>query len=234
MTAKYTLTAAAAVLLLVPATLRAGGLPRLCLPVDGVTADNAGACARRLADALGSRAEKVELRENTKQWYAMFQFNGEPVTLGELDVGLKGSPFTIPREHLRLFGHVMLEVQIGESSVPKLLADLKAVKHLTVSESKREGSVQYVTVAMPYPRYSGGETADFGKLPFEKEQFGAVAFDDAPKVDPPAAARDLPTYDSLRAAVEKHGGTLKGIRWNCWACRVLGGVAVPISPQKRE
>jgi hypothetical protein len=204
------------------------------VPVGGVTAENSGACARRLADALGSRAQKVELRENGKQWYAMFQFNCEHVTLGELDAALKESPFTIPRDHLRLFGHVVLEVEIRDASVPKLLDGLKAVKHLTVSESKREAGVQYLTVAMPYPRYSGGETADFGKLPFEKELFGAVAFDDAPRADPPVAARDLPTYDGLRTVVEKHGGTLKGVRWKCWGCRVLGGVAVANSLEKRE
>jgi hypothetical protein len=90
-----------------------------------------------------------------------------------------------------------------------------------------------VTIAMPYPPYFGRETADFGNLPFEKEQFGAVAFDDAPAADPPVAARDLPTYEGLRAVVEKHSGTLKGIRWKCWGCRVLGGVAVADALEKR-
>jgi hypothetical protein len=234
MSAKLSLSAVAAALLLSPAPLLAGGPPRLCLPVNGVTAATADACGKRLADALGERAGKVELRESGKQWYATFHFNCEQVTLGELDAALKGSPFSIPRDNLRLFGHVVLEVKIGEAPVPQLLSDLKAVKHLAVEESRRDKGVLYVTVAMPYPRHTGGETADFGKRPVEKELFGSVAFDGSPRVDPPAAARDLPTYDGLRAVVEKHNGSLGGVRWKCWGCRVLGGVAVAETDARRE
>ena len=93
MSTKYSLSAVAAFLLLLPAPLLAGGLPRMCLPVNGVTADNANTCAKRIADALGKRAERVELRENEKQWYAMFHFNCEQVTLAELDTAFKDSPY---------------------------------------------------------------------------------------------------------------------------------------------
>ena len=226
MCSQFTLTAVAA-LLLSPAALLAGGPPRLCLPVSGVTAENAPACAKRLADALGDRVVgKVELRENDKQWYAMFQFNCERVTLTELDRALADSPFSVARDKLRLFGHVMLEVRIDEASEQKLLADLKAVKHLTIEKSERGKCTFFVTAVMPYPKYFGRDTAEFGKTPVKDERFGAEPSDFAPRPATPATARDLPSYDALRAVVEKHGGELNGIRWECWGCRVLGGVAV--------
>ena len=225
---------AVAVLLLLPAPLLAGGLPLLCVPVDGVTADNADAFAKRLADALGKRAEKCEMRENDKQWYAMFRFNCEHVTLNELDAALKDSPFSIPRDKLRLFGHVMLEVDIADGATQKLLTDLKAIKLVTVEESKREKGTLLVTVVMPYSKHFGRDTEDFGKASFAKELFGTEQSDFGPKANPPATARDLPSYDALRAAVEKNKGSLKGIHWQCWACRVLGGVAVPDTAKPRE
>jgi hypothetical protein len=227
MCAKYSLTAVAAILLLSPAPLLAGGLPRLCLPVDGVTTENAKDCAKLLADALGKQTEQFEVLQNDKQWYATFRYNREPVTLSELDAALKGSPFSIPREKLHLFGHVMLEVEIGEVAEQKLLTDLKAVKHLKFEESKRDKGTLFVIVVMPYSKYFGRDTDDFGKVSFGKELFGTEQSDFGPKANPPATARDLPSYAALRAVVEKNQGSLKGIRWNGWACRVLGGVAAP-------
>jgi hypothetical protein len=221
------LTAVVAALLLSPAALLAGGPPRLCLPVNGVTADNANVCAKRLADALGDRVVgKVELRENDKQWYAMFHFNCERVALAELDAALKGSPFSIARDNLRFFGHVMLEVRIDEASEQQLLSDLKAVKHLTVEKSERGKCTFFVTVVMPYPKYFGRDTAEFGKTPVKDERFGAEPNDFAPRTTTPATASDLPSYDAFRTVVEKHKGSLSGVRWECWGCRVLGGVAV--------
>jgi hypothetical protein len=227
MCGKLTLSVVAAALLMSPAPLLAGGLPRLCLPVNGVTADNAKACAKRIADATGIKAEKVELLENNKQWYALVSVNCEQVALSELDNALKGSPFSIPRDNLRLFGQVVLEVEIGTAREQQLLSDLKTVKHLTIGDTKRDKGVLFVMVAMPFPPHMGAETADFGKVSFEKELFGAVASDFGPKSDPPATARDLPAYDGLRAIIEKHKGALKGIRWKCLGCHVQGGVAVP-------
>ena len=89
-----------------------GGPPRLCLPVDGVTSATANQCADRIAQALGERAVgKVVVRENDKQWYVLFHYDAKRVTLAELDQALKGSAFSIPRDKLRLFGHVMLEIK---------------------------------------------------------------------------------------------------------------------------
>jgi hypothetical protein len=235
MNTKLILPAVTAVLLSA-APLLAGGLPRLCLPVDGVTADNADTCAKRLADAL--RLEKgvegVVLRENGKRWYAIIHYNRDQLILAELDTALKGSPFSIPRDNLRLFGHVMLEVEVGEAAERNLLSDLKAVKHVTVEEVKRDRGVLYVTAVMPYSRYFGVEMDEFGKQPFEKELFGTAQSDFGPKANPPATARDLPTYGGLRAVVERHDGNLKGVRWKAWGCRVLGGVTAPDPAGKRE
>jgi hypothetical protein len=225
MCARYSLTAVA-VLLLSSSPLLAGGLPRLCLPVDGVTTDNAKDCAKLLADALGKQTEQFEVFQNDKQWYATFRFNREPVTLSELDAALKGSPFSIPRDKLHLFGHVTLEVDIAEASTQKLLTDLKAMKLVTVEKSKRDKGVLYVTVVMPYSNHFGGRIEEFGKVSFAKERFGAEPNDFGPRADPPATPRDLPSYAALRAVAEKHKGTLNGIRWECWGCRALGGVAV--------
>ena len=141
-----------AILLACPATVLGGGPPQLCLPIDGVTAGTVNECAGRIAEALGKRAVgKVVLRENDKQWYVLFHFNCEQVTLAELDQALKGSRFSIPRDKLRLFGHVMLEVKVDPAAEQKLLADFKEVKYLTIEESKRNEGVLFVTAVMPYP-----------------------------------------------------------------------------------
>ena len=233
MSAKLLLSAVAAVLLLSPVPLLAGGLPRVCLPIDGVTADNAGACAKLIGTALGDKAEKIELRENDKRWYALFAVNAAEVDLGKLDAAFKGGPFSIPRDDLRLFGRVVLEVEIGAASEQKLITDLKATKNLTIEESKRDKGVLLVTVVAPsYPRQVGRETEDFGKVSFEKERFGAVKSDFAPQADPPAAPRDLPSYAGLRAVVEKHDGSLKGMRLKLLGCHVQGGLAVPTAVAK--
>ena len=234
MPGKFSLSAVAVVLLLSPTPLLAGGLPRVCLPVDGVSADSADACAKLIRDALGGKAEKVELRENDKQWYALFSANAAEISLDTLDTALKGSRFSIPRDNLRLFGQVVLEVEIGAASEQKLLADLKAVKHFTVEGSKRDKGMLFVTAVAPYPPHVGRETEDFGKVSFEKVRFGAVKSDFAPQADPPAAPRDLPSYAAVRAVVEKHNGSLKGIRLKLLGCHVQGGVAVPDAAREAE
>jgi hypothetical protein len=233
MRAKFSVSLATTIILMLPAPLLAGGPPRLCLPVDGVTAGTANDCAERIAGALGKRAEgKVVLRENDKQWYVLFHFNCEQVTLAELDQALKGSRFSIPRDKLRLFGHVMLEVKIDPAAEQKLLADLKQVKHLTIEESKRNDGVLYVTAVMPYPAARARDTEGFASRPISDERFGAEPSDLAPRTTTPARAQDLPNYDGLRKIAEKHGGTLESIRWKCWACRVLGGVAATPSAER--
>lgn len=223
---KFVLSAVAAALLL-SSPLQAGGLPRVCLPIDGVAADNAAACAKLINTALGGKAEKVVLRENDKQWYALFAVNTDEVDLGKLDAALKGGRFSIPRDNLRFFGRVVLEVEIGAASEQKLLTALKAMKNLTIEESKRDKGVLLMTVVTPYPRHFGGETENFGKVSFDKERFGTEKSDFGPQAIPPAGLRDLPSYADVRAAVEKHDGSLKGVRLKLLGCSVQGGLSVP-------
>lgn len=230
---KFTLSAVATVLLLSPAPLLAGGLPRVCLPVNGVTTGNANACAKLIGNAI-SKAERIELRENDAQWYALFSVNGSEVDLDKLDAAFKGSAFSVPRDTLRLFGGAKLEIEVAEASEQKLLTDLKAVKYLTIDATKRDRGVLSVTVILPYPRHTGREVEDFGKASFAKELFGAERSDFAPKADPPATARTLPTHADLRAVVEKHDGRLKGTRLNLLGCHVQGGILVPDATAKPQ
>jgi hypothetical protein len=214
----------AAALWLIPAQLPAGGLPRLCLPVDGVTADNAEKCARRLAESLGDKVERVAVRQNEKQWYATFHFNRERVALSDIDAAFQGTSYSVARDRLRLFGDVILEIEPGKASAEKLMAELGALKYVTVGQSERKDGRLLVTLTMPYPDYFGRRTADFGKAPVSTESFGS-ALENSAKTEPPAKLNDLPTYDGLREVVQKHEASLTGLRWHCWGCRVLGGAA---------
>jgi hypothetical protein len=209
---------AAAVLFLLPLHTRAGGPPLLCLPIDGATADNADACATRvqLALDLGEEIQRPSMRQNDGQWYLTFHFNRDRVRLAEIDAALKGSPFSVPRDKLRLFGDVILEVDVRDGSADKLLADLKTQKHVLVSESKREDGTLLVTLTLPAPQHDVRSPATFGSVSFQSETFQSEGQSDAAK------ASELPTFAVLRGAIEKHNASLKGLRWNCWGCRALG------------
>jgi len=217
----FSMAVALFVLLFVPVHLLAGGPPRLCLPVDGVTTENADACAKRVAAALGKEVINVDMRQNEGQWYLMFHFHRDRVRLADIDVALKGSPFSVARDKLRLFGDVMLEVDLRKAAADKLLADLKALKHVSVSESKREEGVLLVTLAMPQPARHGDQTGEFGQIAFTKE-----ILQSSEGVVVTAKLHDMPTYEAMRKVVEKHEASLTGLRWeDSWACRVLGCVA---------
>ncbi len=228
-------TAIAAVFLMIPTQLLAGGPPRLCLPIDGVTADNAEMCATRLVDRLGgklwqhARPRGVEIRQNEKQWYAMFTPR-EAMKLSEIDAALKGSRFSIPRDKLRFFGHVILAVDIRSTPAKELMTDLEAMVYVSVAESKRTKGLLLVTVDMPYPRHFGIQATNIGSVPLSKEIFRRTDFssDASTKSEPPATAHDLPSFNLLQAVVAKHNATLRDVRWSDrWACRTLGCVAIP-------
>src|SRR5688572_6220115 len=113
---KLWFVAALAPSLLLPSRLIAGGPPFLCLPIDGVTPDNATACATlidaKLENLRWSHPEwsnGVAIHEQPSQPYMTFYMK-EDVRLSNIDAALKGSEFTIPRDRLRLFGHVILEI----------------------------------------------------------------------------------------------------------------------------
>jgi hypothetical protein len=221
----------AAVLLLWPARLIAGGPPWLCLPVDGVTADNVKECTDLLTDKLKgkfapnrARYNNVELHNHANQWYLTF-YMGEDVGLREVEAALKGSRFSVPRDRLRLFGHVILEIDAGKATDKQLLAALEALNYVSVAKSEHKDDLLLVTVDMPYPvEDNRRENLTAGWDKFERNDF---ASDQATKSEPAATPRTLPSYEAFRGIVAKHKASLKDIRWSThYACRPLGGVAV--------
>src|SRR5262245_33548379 len=88
-----------AALVLLPMACVAGGPPWLCLPVDGVTAENSPACAERLKAKLEDKQPDYQdfrgfqLKPAGGQWYLMFHFDKD-VALSDIDAALKGSPFS--------------------------------------------------------------------------------------------------------------------------------------------
>jgi hypothetical protein len=219
-------------LFLTGAQLMAGGPPRLCLPVDGVNSGNAEACTRRLTGALGDKVDRLELRQNEAQWYALFRL-ARDVRLSEVEAALAGSPFSVPRDRLRLFGHVTLEVENGAAKHDKLTGDLGALKYVSVGESDNGKGVLLVTVDMPYPEDAGRETAAFGRVPFARQAFRRTDFSSgvATKSEQPASADTLPSYIAMRDALAKHDARLKDLRWSAnLGCRMLGCVSIPAAP----
>ena len=222
---------AATFLLLFPATLLAGGPPWLCLPLDGVTANSAQACGKQLTAALdnklwefdeGDRA--VHVRAHDKQWYLTFPM-GKDVSLAEVEAALKGSGYTIPRDRLRLFGHVILEIDAGKAPAKELLAGLAALEYVSVERSAATGSRLLVTVDMPYP--AGDRAMERGAVGWEKFAWNDFSSDQATRSESPAKAAQLPSCGDFRELIARHGASLKDMRWSPdFACRVLGGVAV--------
>ncbi len=219
-------TSFACLLLVLPAAAWAGGPPMLCLPVAGATVANAEATAQRVAAALGKEVERdgfrPSLRQNDGQWFLTFHFNRDALRLAEIDAALAGSPVSIQRDQLRLFGNVILEVDGPKSADEMLLGDLKSLKHFTVEESQRQGGTLLVTLMLPAPTREFRPAGEFGKVAFRSQTFrreGASGTE--------VGFGDLPSYDALRQLVAKSGGKLQGLRWNCWGCRALGCVAGP-------
>ncbi len=217
---RCTIPVFATLLLVLPLAAWAGGPPMMCLPVAGATAENADACAQRVAAALGKQIDRASLRQNDGQWFLTFHFNRGNVRLAEIDAALKGSPVSIRRDQLRLFGNAILEVDIPETSAKKLLSDLATIEHLSVAESKREGNTLLVTLTLPAPQREVRPAAEFGKVAFRSDTFRHEA-----SSEPTVSLGDLPSYDTLGKLVARHDGTLQGLRWDCWGCRALGCMA---------
>ena len=220
------LTLALAVLLLLPATLLAGGPPWLCLPLDGVTADNAQSCGEKLTAALEDKLWKdggeqaVQIRAHGDQWYLAFPM-GTDVALADVEGALKGSRFTIPRDRLRLFGHVILEIE-GSTGAKDLVAALNELEHVSIAQSAEKEGRLLVTVDMPYP--VGNGRPDWGTGDWEKFQRNGLSSAAAASSESPIKAAELPSYKAFRDLVAKHDARLTEIRWSTqfW-CRALGG-----------
>jgi hypothetical protein len=231
MSRKFATFAILAIFLLAPVRLIAGGPPWLCLPVNGVSPDNEKACAELLTSKLKSkfsphlaRNNSVELRQFDGQWYFTF-YMGEDVALGDVEAALKDSRFSVPRDRLRLFGHVILEIDARKSTAKELLDGLEALGHVSVGKSENTDGMLLVTLDMPYPVESNPR--DLLSAGWEKFQRNDFASDQSTRSEPAATARTLPSYDVFRNIVARHRGDLKDIRWSTYhACRPQGGVVV--------
>jgi hypothetical protein len=223
----FTVPTLVAVLLSAPALVRAGGLPMLYLPVDGASAKSADACAQSVVAALGKEIDGVSFKQNDGQWYLMFCFNRDRVRLADIEAALQGNSATIRYDKLRLFGDVILEINVPEASADKLVAALKSVKHVSVEESKREDNTLLVTLKLPAPVNDIRRALDFSQISFQKETFRGEG-----AAEPAANLGELPTYESLRKVVEKHDAKLQGLRWDYWHCRSLGCLAGPSTDGK--
>ena len=219
------LTFAVLLVLSLPAAVRAGGPPWLCLPIEGVMEKTASACAELLTTKLhdklwrdGDLSVKVVAYEG--QWYATFSM-GSAVSLGEVEEALKGTKLSVAKGSLRLFGHVILEIDPQKGSAKDFVAKLDEIKEVSIAESVSKDGKLLVTVDMPYPAHdSSKERGSVGWTTFQRSDLSTDDADRSVK-----AASDLPTYDDLQKSVKSGGGVLKDLRWSDeFACRTLGGV----------
>lgn len=227
----FSFSAIAGLLLLFPAPGLAGGPPWLCLPIDGVTPANAQTCAdlltARLEDKLWphpGRAPGVRLQQHASQWYLTF-FMGEDVGLSDVEAALRGSGFAIPRDKLRFFGHVILEIDPAKAPVKELLADLEAIDQVSVAETESKDGLLRVTVDMPYPLDESSEDGSLGWDTFQRSDFSS---DQATRSEPPVTAGRLPGDAAFRDILARHKASQKEVRWSTsYACRALGCVVAP-------
>jgi hypothetical protein len=219
-------------LFLLPTRVQAGGPPWLSMPLEGVTAENAAACGELLTSKLESklwpyagRYRGVLVQEYKGQWYASF-FMGENVSLNDVESALKGSDFSVPRQKLRLFGHAILEIE-SAAKPEEVLADLKAVDHVSVAESETAEGRLRVTVDMPYP--DAAREDDRPHVGWETFRWGDFSSDQANRSAASATARTLPSHEAFRKTIERHDARLRDVVWNVtYACRPLGCVAEPV------
>lgn len=228
---KLSLVAMAALFLAFPTQLHAGGPPWLCLPIDGLTADNSKATNDQLTARLKDKLyppdvfRGVAMLENAKQHYATL-FIKQEVGLRDIDAALKGSGVSIPRDRLHLFGHVTLDIDPQAASPKELLADLEKIDHVSIAKSENKDGSLLVTVDMPYPPEA--ERGD--SVAWEKFVRNDLASDPTTKSEPPATGESLPSYKTFREVLAKHHAKLKDIRWSTeYVCRTVGCVAAPES-----
>ena len=231
---KRLLGIAVAALLFLPAQGTAGGPPLLCLPIDGVTAENARECSRLLEGPLAEklwgqagRDRGVHMLNRDGQWYAAFYMGGE-VRLGEIEQPLKGSSFSVPRDRLRMFGHAILEIDPAGGKETALTG--KFGEYVMVSQIKKEKDRRDVVVDMPYPIW---RTRGVQGVLNWKDEYAWMDFNSTrTRLDTAIGAEKLPTVSEVETSLKKQDARLKDIRWNAtWGCRALGAVALPVQDQ---
>lgn len=214
---------AAVLFLLATAPLMAGGPPVVFLPVDGVTAENAPACAKlvkaKLGERFGSKSYDVTVLERSGTWHIAFPFEKD-VRLSDFTSALKGSPYSISTDDLHLFGHVILEVDATPASAENILSGLKAISNVALEDSKSEVNTLRVTLDMPYPVGEwrpGIESVTWST--FQRNDFSKNAAHNS------VGPQELPTYQQIREAVSANDAKVTDLRWSpdFW-CRPLGGI----------
>lgn len=230
----------AVVLLSLPSAVLAGGPPLICLPVDGVTSENAEKCSEVLSSKLASLVWKhssqphgVTVVRHADQWYLTF-YMGQDVHLAEVKAAMDGTAFSVPLDRLRLFGHAILEIDARSASHKALQADLDAVPYVSIEKSKVQKDLLVVTLDMPYPVETKRRDRDaVGWETFRRNDFSADQV--SLGVETPATPETLASYRALRNVVTKHDAVLKDISWSPnYACRTLGAVAGPTLKEKSQ
>lgn len=206
---KLTLSIVAVVLLSLPAQLIAGGPPRLCLPINHVTAENADACAKLLSQYLGERVSHVAMQQHGGAWYAEIQLQ-QDVNLKSVHTALKGSVFSVPRDKISLFGPATLQITIRTKFTDGPLRDLAAIEGVTVDKSERKGGVLLVTV---------NEDALVRKLDAATKE----------------VRDESPSYDLVKEVLDGHNAELHDVFWSSsWGCRTFGCLAIPVAEAKTD
>jgi hypothetical protein len=219
--------------LLLPAAAFAGGPPWLCLPIDGVNAENAQEAADLLASKLADKIwqssdeqQPVKIRQHEQQWYLTF-YMGNDIKLSDVRIALLGSKFDVASNRLHLFGHVDLLIDPKGADRQKLLRALDAVDYVSIAESTDKDSQLLVTLDLPYP--AGDNEIEHGAVGWKEFRRNDLSTDqEARSKESPATPDALPHQATLAGVVQQNGAVLKEIRWTTtYACRALGGVAVP-------
>jgi hypothetical protein len=233
---KLSKTVVALALVLVPAQLLAGGPAWLCVPIDGVTSANQEKCIQVLGDALkdsilgfGERQSALQIQRHENQWYATFH-PADDVRLSEMEKALKGSEFSIPRDRMRLFGHVILEVKSPAENQKAIEQQLDALEYAAVSGDKTETSAGEIILDMPYPTQMrrGSDGVRFWEDSYQWNDLNTVTT----RTDAPATTQTLPSPKDLGKVLAGHDAELKDLRWSpVYHCRAIGSVAVPKAPE---
>jgi hypothetical protein len=229
---RKSLLAIVAVLLFSSKSAFAGGPPLLCLPIDGVTADSSDEATALLAERLdkklfpGSGAySDVEIREHNGQWYAMLYMR-EDIALNEIDAALKDTEFSIPREKLRFFGHVVLEIDADQTAAKTLQHELEETSYVSVVETKSKDGHLHLTVEMPYPASDSRQHRD--AIFDDAFVWNGYTTDSSSESASPASAEALPDYKAFREIIAKLDARLRDVRWSTeYACRAVGCVVKP-------
>lgn len=222
---------AAAAFLLFPGLLMAGGPPRLCLPIDAAAAAPAGSIADVLNEKLPGKLisdngpyGRTEVVRHRDQNYLAFYF-AEDLRLSDVDAALKKAGFHIPRDRLRLFGHAILEFELGDVRPKELLTAIETLDHVAVIKSVSNSGRLLVTVDVPYPVLPQGQSHrdSVGWDKFERNEYSSIR---PTKNEPQATADTLPSYNALRDVAAAHKVSLKDVVWSTeYACRAVGAVA---------